>query len=73
MINEPSVDTLIEKLGQDGQPAPRYVLCVVAAKRARQIVERSAAQNEKENPTHLKDLAFACTEIAQGKIIATKD
>ena len=38
MINQPSVDLLIEKLGTDGQAASRYCLCVVASKRARQIL-----------------------------------
>lgn len=73
MINEPAVDLLIEKLGTDGQPASRYALCVVAAKRARQIVEQSAAQMARDNPDNLKELALACQEIANGKVIAVKD
>lgn len=39
MINEPAVDLLIRKLGTDEEPVSRYALCVVAAKRARQIIE----------------------------------
>ena len=73
MINEPAVDLLIDKLGTEGEPLSRYALCVVAAKHARQIVEQSAAQQAKENPEKLKELALACTEIVNGKVIAVKD
>lgn len=73
MINEPAVDLLIDKLGTEEGPLSRYALCVVAAKRARQIVEQSSAQQAKENPEHLKELALACNEILNGKVIAVKD
>ena len=33
MINEPVVDRLVEKLGTPEEPASRYALCVVVAKR----------------------------------------
>ena len=36
MINEPAIDQLIDKLG-DKYKGSKYVLCVVAAKRARQL------------------------------------
>ena len=39
MINEPAVDVLIRKLGAEENPVSRYALCVVASKRARQIIE----------------------------------
>lgn len=73
MINEPAVDTLIERLGHDGQPASRYELCVVVAKRARQLIERNSVNNTNENPGKLKEIALACEEIEDGKIISVKD
>lgn len=72
MINQPSVDVLINKLGTDGQPVSRYCLCVVAAKRARQVLEHHMAQGP--NPSeYLKEISVACQEIADGKIKCTKD
>ncbi|MDE6597678.1 MAG: DNA-directed RNA polymerase subunit omega [Clostridia bacterium] len=72
MINQPSVDVLIDRLGNDGEPASRYCLCVVAAKRARQILEQHAASGA--NPDeYLKEISVACKEIADGKIKCTKD
>lgn len=73
MINEPAVDSLIDKLGHDGQPASRYELCVVVAKRARQLIERNAINNINENPGKLKEIALACEEIDDGKIKSVKD
>lgn len=73
MINEPAVDNLIDKLGHDGQPASRYELCVVVAKRARQLIERNAINNVNENPGKLKEIALACEEIEDGKIKSVKD
>ena len=73
MINEPAVDTLIDKLAHDGQPASRYELCVVVAKRARQLIERNAINNVNENPGKLKEIALACEEIDDGKIVSIKD
>ena len=71
MINQPPVDLLIEQLGTSEQPVSRYCLCVVAAKRARQIIEQtagSATGNE-----IIKELAVASREIAEGKIKCVKD
>lgn len=73
MINTPAVDSLIEKLGQDGVPASRYALCVVAAKRARQLIEQNRVSSARENPDNLKEIALACEEIERGKIKAVKD
>lgn len=71
MINQPPVDVLIEQLGQDGELASRYALCVVASKRARQILEQ-AAQNP--DPTvYVKELAVASREIAEGKVKGVKE
>ena len=71
MINSPSVDLLIEKLSTDGQPVSRYALCVVAAKRARQIIE--STNGTMTGKEVLKELAIASQEIAAGKIKAVKD
>ncbi|MDE6557565.1 MAG: DNA-directed RNA polymerase subunit omega [Clostridia bacterium] len=73
MINEPAVDTLIDRLGHEGQPASRYELCVVVAKRARQLIERNSVNNVNENPGKLKEIALACEEIEDGKIKSVKD
>ena len=71
MINQPPVDLLIEKLGEGGQPVSRYCLCVVAAKRARQIIDQTA--NSTANGEPLKELAVASREIASGKVHCVKD
>ena len=73
MINEPAVDNLIDKLAHDGVPASRYELCVVVAKRARQLIERNSINNVNENPGKLKEIALACEEIEDGKIKSVKD
>lgn len=70
MINTPPVDLLIEQLGTDGQPVSRYCLCVVAAKRARQIIEQTSPATKGEP---LKELAIASREIASGKVKCVKD
>lgn len=72
MINSPSVDTLIEQLGTDGQPLSRYALCVVVSKRARQIIE--ATQGTARSSTDVvKEIAIASQEIAAGKVKCVKD
>lgn len=71
MINQPPVDLLIEQLGTDGQPVSRYCLCVVAAKRARQIIEQTAGTANGNEV--IKELAIASREIASGKIKCVKD
>ena len=73
MINQPAVDTLIDRLSRDGHSASRYELCVVVAKRARQLIERDAVSNINENPGKLKEIALACEEIEEGKIRSVKD
>ena len=72
MINNPSVDVLIDKLGNEEAPASRYCLCVVAAKRARQILEHHMAKGPAPNE-YLREISVACQEIADGKIKYTKD
>ncbi len=71
MINNPPVDLLIEQLGTDGQPVSRYCLCVVAAKRARQIIDQTSL-NPKSHEI-VKELAVASREIACGKVKCVKD
>ncbi|MCD8040745.1 MAG: DNA-directed RNA polymerase subunit omega [Clostridia bacterium] len=70
MINQPSVDVMLTKLSQDGHTASRYELCVVASKRARQIIEQNGGR---EDVSRLKELSIACTEIASGKVGSIKD
>lgn len=68
MIHKPPIDELAQKVGS------KYALCVVASKRARQIMEQSknhdtvADVNDKEKP-----LSQASQEIYDGKLIATND
>ena len=71
MINQPPVDLLIEQLGSSEQPVSRYCLCVVAAKRARQIIEQTAGTATGNEI--IKELAVASKEIAEGKIKCVKD
>ena len=72
MINKTTVDILIDKLGREEEPASRYCLCVVASKRARQILEHHMAQGPAPDE-YLKEISVACQEIADGKIKYTKD
>ena len=73
MINVPPVDSLIAKLDENGGRVSRYALCVVVAKRARQLIEQNSVNSPRENPHHLKEIALACEEIEEGKIKAVKD
>lgn len=73
MINVPPVDSLIVKLGENGNRVSRYALCVVVAKRARQLIEQNSVNSSRDNPHKLKEIALACEEIEEGKIKAVKD
>ena len=73
MINEPVVERLVEKLGTPEHPASRYALCVVVAKRARQIIDQEQSQGIHELPGGVKEIALACQEIVSGKLAMTKD
>lgn len=70
MINQPPVDLLIEQLGSQQEPVSRYCLCVVASKRARQIIEQNNGNTTGEI---IKELAIASREIADGKVKYVKD
>ena len=65
MIHEPSIDVLAEKVGS------KYALCIVSAKRARQIIAASKNKS-KDFPENEKPLTIAANEIFEGKVIATK-
>ena len=58
MIN-PSIDTLVKKVDS------KYTLVVLAAKRAREIMDGSATLVESKSN---KQVTLALEEIAQGKI-----
>ena len=70
MINKPAVDELLEKLSADGHEASRYELCVVVAKRARQIIEQTGGR---ETPGKPKEITIACNEIDSGMVISVRD
>ena len=67
MIHKPPIDELTQKVGS------KYALCVVASKRARQIMEQSQNQVVTEVSTENKPLSKAANEIYEGKLIATVD
>ena len=73
MVNEPSVDELIRKLGTEEDPISRYALCTIAAKRARQIIEMEKNLGVHDSTGKDKELLSACKDIADGKVIVAKD
>jgi DNA-directed RNA polymerase omega subunit len=73
MINEPSVDAMIRKLGSEEDPISRYALCTIAAKRARQIIETEKNLGIRTTVGKDKELLSACKDIADGKVIVAKD
>ncbi len=73
MINDPPVDLLIEKLSDGGEEISRYALCVVASKRARQIIEKEQSAPKALDEHVDKELSIAGREIASGKIKYVKD
>ena len=73
MINEPSVDAMIRKLGTEEEPISRYALCTIAAKRARQIIETERNLGIRTTVGKDKELLSACKDIADGKVIVAKE
>ena len=73
MINEPSVDEMIRKLGTENEPISRYALCTVAAKRARQIIEAQRNAGITDSMGKDKELLSACKDIAEGRVVIAKD
>lgn len=67
MIQEPPIDILAEKIGS------KYALCVIASKRARQILEQAQNQGMTELPGNKKSLSVAAQEIYDGKLVASED
>ncbi|MBP5466017.1 MAG: DNA-directed RNA polymerase subunit omega [Clostridia bacterium] len=66
MIQKPPIDELAGKIGS------KYALCVVASKRARQIMEQAQNQGIPDSERD-KPLSVAAQEIYDGKIVATND
>ena len=66
MLHEPPIDELAEKIGS------KYSLCVVASKRARQLIDNAQNQGLTDVPGGEKPLTLAAKEIYDGKIVATK-
>ena len=73
MINEPSVDVMIRKLGTEEEPISRYALCTIAAKRARQNIETEKNLGVTDSTGKDKELLSACKDIADGKVVIAKD
>ena len=73
MINEPSVDEMIRKLGSEEDPVSRYALCTIASKRARQIIETEKNAGITDSMGKDKELLSACKDIADGKVVIAKD
>ncbi len=73
MINEPSVDEMIRKLGSEEEPISRYALCTIAAKRARQIIENEKNAGVVDSTGKDKELLTACKDIAEGRVVVAKD
>ena len=73
MINEPSVDEMIRKLGTEEDPISRYALCTIAAKRARQIIETEKNLGVHDATGKDKELLSACKDIADGRVVIAKD
>ena len=72
MINEPSVDALVRKLGTETEPISRYELCVLIAKRTRQIIEQMQQAGVTESGKQ-KEIVLACQEVMNGKVKIAKD
>ncbi len=66
MINDPPIDDLAEKVGS------KYALCVVAAKRARQIIDHAHNQGLTDLPGKVKPLSEAAIEIEDGRVTVSK-
>lgn len=67
MINKPPIDELAQKTGS------KYELCVVASKRARQLMEQAQSQGDTSAFDKVKPLSIAAQEIYDGKLIVVKD
>lgn len=66
MINQPPIDELANKVGS------KYGLCVVTAKRARQLIDYAQSQGLTDLPDNKKPLTEAATEIMEGKVTVSR-
>ena len=73
MINEPSVDALVRRLGSEEEPVSRYELCVAVSKRTRQIIEQMQSTGVTELPGKQKEIVLVCREIMNGKVTIARD
>ena len=73
MINEPSVDEMIRKLGSEEEPISRYALCAIASKRSRQIIETERNLGVHDSTGKDKELLTACKDIADGRVVIAKE
>ncbi len=62
MLNEPPIDEMVAKIGS------KYALCVVASKRARQLIDSAHNQGLNDVPGGEKPLSMAAKEIHEGKL-----
>ena len=65
MLHEPSIDQLAKNIGS------KYALCVVASKRARQLIDDAQNKGLTEIPGGEKPLSVAAKEIFDKKVVAT--
>jgi DNA-directed RNA polymerase subunit omega len=66
MINQPPIDDLADKVGS------KYGLCVLASKRARQLIDHAQNQGLTDLPGNKKPLTEAAVEIMDGKVTVSK-
>ena len=66
MINFPPIDELADKVGS------KYTLCVIASKRARQLIDHAQNQGYSDLPSKNKPLSEAAMEIYEGKVTVSK-
>lgn len=62
MMIEPPIDELAKRMGGN-----KYILCIVMAKRAKELEKRIPAELEKSDK---KAISIAADEIYEGKIVA---
>lgn len=64
MMNQPPIDELVKRT--DGN---KYKLCIIMAKRAKELKKRIPAELEKSEK---KAISLAADEIYEGKIVADR-
>ena len=67
MIHKPPIDELANTIGS------KYELCVVASKRARQLMEQAQNQGLTDLPDNQNPLSVAAQEIYDGKLTVSND